>query len=228
MSNVKLSHALSPLCLAAITLLVSGCAPKLSQQECLTNNMYEMGLADGNAGKSMNVFTKYQTDCNEYHVQLDQKSFQQGWAEGNRSYCQPTTAFTLGKNGQPYPVVCTDYNTTALRNEYNRGVQVFQRIRLIEQQIADIDNQMNQAAHIQAEIDSVSDQLARLHEQRDSAKDKRDRRSYDYDIDSLRSRLDTLRGQLIAAQTVDMMKHAEYQQKEDALYQELDRLKATQ
>ena len=213
------------LCCAA-ALLVAGCASKpLTKEECQTDSTYQMGLSDGNAGENPSKFAIYQRQCDKFKFELDQKSYNKGWTTGNQSYCQPSTAFSLGKSGEPYPMICTDYDIDILRAEYNRGFQVHQRVKLVEQQLRDIEAQENQGSYITAEMHSVSERLAEVRS--DLVEGRGDAREAHQEIDELNTRLESLKIQLTATTTVQLLRGSKLEEQKAALYRKMDQLKAT-
>ena len=59
---------------------LSGCA-SISQEECLLGDWYQIGLSDGQYGRS-NRAADYSKDCSEYQVKMDLKSYNKGRSEG--------------------------------------------------------------------------------------------------------------------------------------------------
>lgn len=212
--------------ISVCALLASGCSQPLTKEECATNSLYQMGLADGNAGKDPNRFASYQKQCSKFNIELDQKSYNKGWTTGNQSYCQPNTAFALGKTGKPYPMICTDYDIAELRAEYNRGFQIHQRIKLVEQQLHDLDRQEKQDAYISAEMQSVSERLSEV--KRELRSDKTpNKEALHQEADELQARLESLKVQLTATTTVQLLRGSKLDEQKTELYRKLDQLKAT-
>ncbi|MBD1557665.1 DUF2799 domain-containing protein [Vibrio sp. S9_S30] len=83
---------------------LSGCS-SISEEECLLGDWYQLGLRDGQKGKS-NQAADYNKDCSEYSVQLDLERYNQGRNEGLKSYCTYENGVALGLANQDYYNVC--------------------------------------------------------------------------------------------------------------------------
>ena len=83
---------------------LSGCA-SISQEECLLGDWYQIGLSDGQNGRS-NRAADYSKDCSEYQVKMDLKSYNKGRSEGIKTYCSYDNGVLLGQSNQRYSNVC--------------------------------------------------------------------------------------------------------------------------
>lgn len=210
----------------ALALLNHGCATRpLTKEECKTSSMYERGLADGSAKRRLEHFAKYQQQCSQFNVALDESSYYKGWTTGNQSYCQPKTAFSLGKAGAPYPMVCTTTDTKILKTEYQRGFQIHQRIKLVKQQLLDIEKQEKQGAYINAELRTVAERRAEI--QSELANGNGDPKAQQQEIDELNAHMESLQIQLTAITTVKLLRDNKLEEQKAALYRQLSQLKAT-
>jgi hypothetical protein len=83
---------------------------------------YDRGLSIGSLGQSVPLV------CSSAKY----ASFMEGWHQGIGSYCSnPSTAFNLGKGGQPFPDACASY--AQFRFEYDRGTAIFHSVQAMEE-----------------------------------------------------------------------------------------------
>lgn len=143
-------RVLSVLLLSSILISITGCATRQTQRlSCRQRDWYEIGRRDGAQGAPVDRVGQYRHDCggagglNEH----DETVYLNGRNAGLVEYCQPESAFQLGRAGQPYHSVCPAPVEDAFLANYRRG----QRARELEQRSRDLD----------AEIDSLSNLLLR-------------------------------------------------------------------
>ena len=157
------------------SMILAGCAT-LNKEECLSGNWRELGMKDGVNGEPANRIKEHRKACAEHGIQLDEKLYMAGHAEGLREYCQIDNAFRSGLNGQRYNSVCPlDIHSLFLR--YNDAAYAVYETR----------------QEIKNKHDSISAAQNQLGNKKTPASSKDDIRR---DIQKLESELDKLRNDL--------------------------------
>lgn len=73
-----------------------------------------------------------------------QQAMNKGWMLGKEQFCnQPQNAFALGKEGKPYPELCTEPLYVAFKSEYDRGLMISERMNHLQTEINDLNSKMN-------------------------------------------------------------------------------------
>jgi hypothetical protein len=76
-----------------------------------------------------------------------QERFMRGWQEGINRYCSDLgNAFALGKGGQAYPNVCSPYEHVDFKNQYDRGMNIFNHMQDLRGRMEDLHHQMREKA----------------------------------------------------------------------------------
>ena len=108
MSNAKLRAMKPSFRYLALTLLLPallvGCET-LSPAECATANWRQLGVQDGNRGRSDRAADYYES-CQKAGIGVDVASYRQARSEGLQNYCQYANAIREGLAGRPYGGVC--------------------------------------------------------------------------------------------------------------------------
>lgn len=107
------------LCLGALVAL-SGCA-SMSREECVNNDMYSKGVADGEAGYAASRLSSHQEACGKFGIKLDGPTYLAGRQEGLKTYCTPANAEAVGRAGKTYYGVCPADKEAAFNAAYKRG-----------------------------------------------------------------------------------------------------------
>lgn len=96
--------------------------------------VYENGKALGLTGEQPNSV------CSSTQFSL----YQKGWAEGVKTFCgSPDTGFTYGKSGKTYPVSCNPSEYSQFKRQYDRGVQIKQRLDQLNQKLDQTNKDIN-------------------------------------------------------------------------------------
>lgn len=104
--------------------LVSGCA-SMNEKECLSADWKLVGFEDGSRGKPQAVIGNYRKDCAKVNVVPDLARYQQGHAEGARTYCVKSTAYSTGVNGGAYNGICPADLEPAFLRAYSDGQALY-------------------------------------------------------------------------------------------------------
>lgn len=122
------------LLLAGLCAGLTGCA-SMSRDECVNNDMYNKGLADGEQGYAASRLASHQDACGEYGIRLDGDSYMAGRAEGLKQYCTQARGEQVGRAGGSYQGVCPAPQEAAFMRGFKRGKMFYE----IEQKQAELD-----------------------------------------------------------------------------------------
>jgi hypothetical protein len=138
---MRIVLALAPL------LLLAACAT-LDEGECRQGDWFEIGKADGAAGRQADFILQHAKACNEYGIRPVRSEWERGRQEGLKLYCTPRRVYEDGKRGRIMPQVCPASMEAELRTANQRGL----RVNRIEQEMQEIQNEINA---LNAEIASL-------------------------------------------------------------------------
>jgi hypothetical protein len=132
-------------------LLVSGCASSSSGKlVCAQRDWYELGRRDGSQGATLERRADYRKECGSDFENQFSTVYENGRNAGLVEYCQPDSAFQLGRMGLAYMYVCPSTMESPFLSAYRRG----QQARMLELKKRDLD----------AKIESLSTRLQVLNE----------------------------------------------------------------
>ena len=77
------------LLLLVIGLLASCANNKMDEYSCLTTNMYQQGMTDGQKGEPMRPLAEAQMECASHGIKINTKQYVEGWQEGMEQFCTP-------------------------------------------------------------------------------------------------------------------------------------------
>lgn len=119
-----MKHSMGIISLAAMMLMVAGCA-SVSKEDCLLTDWYEIGRMDGRQGKPRTAFQGRAKACLEHGISADRQAYYNGHDQGLNYYCTEQKGFELGQKGLPYNSVCPLPLEPNFRAGYNKGMQSF-------------------------------------------------------------------------------------------------------
>lgn len=123
------------LALAAALALLSGCAQKMTREECRLVDWRTIGYEDGVAGQPGDRIGQHRRDCAEHGVAPNLDAYLAGRSAGLREYCQPHNGYRAGVNGHAYYDVCPAELAPAFVQAYEDGRALYVR----EQRVRDAD-----------------------------------------------------------------------------------------
>ena len=123
------------LAFAGSLLLLSGCASKMSKDECRTVDWRTVGYEDGVAGQPGDRIGQHRRDCAEHGVTPNLDAYLAGRAAGLREYCQPHNGYRAGADGYTYYDVCPAELAPGFVKAYEEGRALYVR----EQRVRDAD-----------------------------------------------------------------------------------------
>jgi len=119
-----MKHSMGIFSLAAMLLMVAGCA-SVSKEDCLLTDWYEIGRMDGRQGKPRTAFQGRAKACLEHGISADRQAYYNGHDQGLNYYCTEQMGFELGQKGLAYNSVCPLPLEPNFRAGYNKGMQSF-------------------------------------------------------------------------------------------------------
>lgn len=84
------------LIIAALAALLAACETGLSEEACLNEEEFTIGLRDGQNGARPGRFLDRAEQCGRYGVPLDAAAYEQGRQEGLKLFCTPEGALDAG------------------------------------------------------------------------------------------------------------------------------------
>jgi hypothetical protein len=147
------SPILAALVLAGGSLLLTGCAAKMSKDECRTVDWRTVGYEDGVAGQPGDRIGEHRRACAEYGITPDLTSYLTGREAGLREYCQPHNGYRAGADGYTYYDTCPSDLAPAFEQAYDEG----RKLHVRERRVADADEQI---AYRHREIRRLEDRIA--------------------------------------------------------------------
>lgn len=127
--------------LLALLLVLQGCA-SMSREECLNNDMYSKGLADGEQGQPASRLAAHQKACGEFNIKLDGSTYLAGRSEGLKQYCTAANGEAVGRAGRHYQGVCPPASEAAFTRAYQRG-KLFYEIEQKQKELDDIRRKLD-------------------------------------------------------------------------------------
>ncbi len=110
----------------ATLLLLSSCASELKRR-CQATNWFEHGQAVALSGRRLSA-DNFIDQCKKEKVQVDEAQADLGFKAGMGRYCTAEGATDTGRKGDVFnPELCDPAVATALRKDYDRGVEAYCR-----------------------------------------------------------------------------------------------------
>ncbi len=88
-----------------LALVLSACAT-LDRSECEAGEWQEIGYHDGARGHGDEFLGLHQKACAKHGVAVAETEYNNGYLAGLADFCQPQTAYRLGRNEEIYDYVC--------------------------------------------------------------------------------------------------------------------------
>ncbi|OOE60461.1 hypothetical protein BZG13_01385 [Salinivibrio sp. ML323] len=112
-----------------VVALLVGCAASTTQGLVGEQNWYGLGEQDGQRGLPQRSLKNLQTLASQAGERMNANylDYEQGYLQGIDAYCDPTHAYQLGLDGNPYMGVCESRpGSQRFRMEWQRGYNDFQ------------------------------------------------------------------------------------------------------
>lgn len=111
--------------LAFGVVLLAGCVPHLTEQQCKSMNWYDRGYNDGTRGELKRDLSRDISDCAKFNIDVSVKGYTRGWEAGLRIFCRPGNGFQLGINGQTYHRICPLDLAPEFEHQWRRGLRQY-------------------------------------------------------------------------------------------------------
>ena len=106
-----------------IFILLTGCAHKLTKNECVKKDPFKLGKKLAYRGFKSSVFESLQSSCKEHGVEIEMKraAFKKGWHEGMKDFCTSQRGFHWGFTEKDDPKICSEELRPDFEQGYSRG-----------------------------------------------------------------------------------------------------------
>jgi hypothetical protein len=141
------------LALAFGVLPLTGCASKMSKDECRTVDWRTVGYEDGVAGRPGDRIGEHRRACAEHGVTPDLNAYLAGRDAGLREYCQPHNGYRAGAHGYTYYDTCPADLAPRFVQAYDEGRALYVR----ERQVTDAEEAIE---YRRREIRRLEDRVA--------------------------------------------------------------------
>lgn len=131
---------------------LSSCVTPLSLSECNTIDWYTKGLADGENGVSMEIFSSYVEDCSRFAVTPDREEYTLGREKGLDSFCTKDRGYEMGLSGHEYMSVCPESRELDFRAGYDPGKRLHDAEHEIKSLNSSISKLKSAIADLEREI----------------------------------------------------------------------------
>jgi len=119
----KISPILCGLVVACLSLL-SGCAYFI-RKDCQETDWRQSGYEQGAAGGSREAIVGHERRCAEVEVAVSKHDWNQGWADGVRTYCTEAGGQNVGLAGGAYTGICGPEGEREFQRGYAAGLAVY-------------------------------------------------------------------------------------------------------
>jgi hypothetical protein len=133
-------------------LLLSGCASKMSKEECRLVDWRTVGYEDGVAGQPGDRIGQHRRDCAEHGVAPNLDAYLAGRAAGLREYCQPHNGYRAGANGYTYYDVCPAELAPGFVKAYEEGRALFVREQAVRDAEAAIEYRRQEIRRLESRL----------------------------------------------------------------------------
>lgn len=159
-----------------LVLLLPGCAT-LSESQCGRGDWFGVGESDALAGYTPDRIRLHTDACGEYGIQPDPRGYDAGYAQGLATFCEPPSAFALGRRGAAYHGQCPPATDPIFVPAFELGREVHatdQDLVRIEIEIGHLRDAMNDESGTPASREAAERQLRHAKDERDHRRRVRD------------------------------------------------------
>ena len=149
--------------IAGSAAILAGCAggPKISAEDCAGADWYAVGVQHGQAGANITEINTAVQACAETPTPVNVDRYNEGRAEGLKSFCTPLTLLESATQGKGDPYAC-DPVTPALKASIDKGVETRAAISRYQQYQAQYKQLTDQRAQTQAQLDQINQEGQQL------------------------------------------------------------------
>lgn len=105
-------------------LLLTGCVPHLTAEQCLSIDWFQMGVNDGIQAQTHDLNRDMQ-DCAKYNITINTAAYQRGYQQGLKQFCTFQKGLQLGSQGAANPHLCAGMAGADFDRGWRRGVAQF-------------------------------------------------------------------------------------------------------
>ena len=166
------------------SLLINGCA-SVSKSACQSGDWYDIGLRDGNSGRTEDRFLDHARSCARHGLPADRGQWLAGRERGLEQYCTTVNGLAVGESNGHYAGVCP----VAREPDFLRGYQVGNDLSQARARLSALDAEMHRIEQrlAPAKHDQKDDDKSREHEQ-PLSDDERTRLAYQLGVHSVERR----------------------------------------
>jgi hypothetical protein len=124
--------------LLAGSLLITGCA-SISKSACQSGDWYDIGLRDGNSGRTEDRFLDHAQSCAKHGLPADRGQWLAGRERGLEQYCTTVNGLAVGESNGHYGGVCP----VAREPDFLRGYQVGNDLSRARARLSALDAEMH-------------------------------------------------------------------------------------
>ena len=111
---------------AALLLVLSGCASGMSKEECLYADWRAIGYEDGAAGRNASAMSSRRVACaDKAKVTPDMEAYLAGREAGLDQFCRPASGFDYGARGGQYAGACQGRDEGSFVAAYEKGLTLY-------------------------------------------------------------------------------------------------------
>ena len=184
--------------IAGAAALLTGCAggPNISPEQCNAADWYAVGVQHGKVGANKTEINTAIKACEATSTPVDITRYNEGRAEGLKSYCTPAVILESAVQGKGDPYAC-DPVTPSLQASIDQGVKTRQAVARYQQYQAEYKKLTDQRDQINAEGQKWSQQRAQATDQTNPT-----RAQIDNYLNQLRQQLSQVNAQIQEADPV--------------------------
>jgi len=106
-------------------IIITSCAnTQTANNKCRHVNWYRLGHHDASNGKNKRNLQKDFESCG-LSFNIDQATYNKGWQQGIKLYCNPRNGLALGMQGRLYNNVCPDNQISAFDKAWKDGLREY-------------------------------------------------------------------------------------------------------
>ena len=186
-------------------LVLAGCAstPKVSAEQCMSQDWFAVGKAHGTAGQPMTAINDAVNLCAPHGIVPDLDAYKAGRAEGLVTYCAPTSLVDATLQGKGDPFACEPFTPTQ-KTAFETGRDT----RAAAARYQQIKAQYDQLVQQKAQINQEGSRLTQLYNQ---TSDQTQRNQIGQQLTQLRKQLAQVEEQLKQADPVMRTEETTYQ-----------------
>lgn len=155
---------------ASLLVSCAGGGTKISPEQCAAADWYAVGVQHGKVGANVTEINTAVQGCIETANPVNIDRYNEGRAEGLKTFCTPLTILESATQGQGDPYSC-DPVTPALKASIDKGVETRAAITRYQQYQAQYKQLTDQRTQIQSQLQNIQQEGQQLQQALPSATD---------------------------------------------------------